>query len=87
MEKWNANVQNVKLSNFYTYFGKTFVLWKIRPPVALSGDDRQLVSMQEFRIFGGVDHMLDRRNKKLRDSKIEHTQNKVLHEFTKSTDI
>ena len=32
---------------------------KIRPIVALSGDDRLLESMEEFRIYGRVDHTLD----------------------------
>ena len=39
-------------------FGKNYFV-KIRPIVALSGDDRLLESMQEFRIYGGEDHILD----------------------------
>ena len=41
---------NLGLGNIY------FV--KIKPMVSLSGDDRLLESMQEFRIYGREDHIL-----------------------------
>ena len=37
-----------------------FIMQKIRPIVALSGDDRLTKSMQESRIYGRVDHTLDK---------------------------
>ena len=42
--------------------------------MALSRDDRLLESIQEFKIFGGADHMLDRKIKRLRENKIEQTK-------------
>ena len=50
----------IELFGFHTYLREFFALWKFRPLVALSRDDRQLVSMQEARIFGRADHILDK---------------------------
>ena len=52
--------------------------------VALIGDDRQLMSMQELRIFGGVDHTLDRENK---PSMGQQNRTKLYRENTGSTNV
>ena len=45
--------------------------------MALFGDDRLLESMQEFRIFGRVDHIHDFQNDNFfREHKIEHRNRK-----------
>ena len=40
------------------------------PIVFLFVDDRQLVFMQEFKIFGGADQKLEKENKNLKNNKI-----------------
>ena len=59
-------MRHIFLSNFHTYL-ENFALQKYRPSVALSRDDRQLVSMQELKIFGRANLKLDIENNSLRE--------------------
>ena len=51
-----------KKSNFSTIGQKISITQKVRPIVALSRDDRLLESMQDFRIYGRVDHILRKKD-------------------------
>ena len=66
---------------------KKFKLQKIRPTVALSGDDRLLESMQEFRIFGREDHIHDFQNDNFFREHRDKTQEQGKHQEKHYTGI